>query len=152
MSSEDNHRIIPAVQEQQVYASNLNLSSGYHVVLQDNRLENERLWLKKYLQNDFQLIENSQGKTIRLILQSSSEQKEDEYQKDIEDEVKIISAYTRGIFYGIQTLRQLMITTAGQCDFASTRDQRPSLLPLESLYVGRISSIPRKGGCKKYFG
>lgn len=75
LSSEDNHRIIPAVQEQQVYASNLNLSSGYHIVLQDNRLENERLWLKKYLQNDFQLIENSQGKTIRLILQSSSEQK-----------------------------------------------------------------------------
>mgnify|MGYP006870904417 FL=1 len=55
LSSEDNHRIIPAVQEQQVYASNLNLSSGYHIVLQDNRLENERLWLKKYLQNDFQL-------------------------------------------------------------------------------------------------
>jgi hypothetical protein len=54
-------------------------------VLQDNRLENERLWLKKYLQNDFQLIENSQGKTIRLILQSSSEQKEDEYQIDIQD-------------------------------------------------------------------
>ena len=115
LSSEDNHRIIPAVQEQQVYASNLNLSSGYHIVLQDNRLENERLWLKKYLQNDFQLIENSQGKTIRLILQSSSEQKEDEYQIDIQDEVKIISPSARGIFYGIQTLRQLMITTAGQC-------------------------------------
>ena len=115
LSSEDNHRIIPAVQEQQVYASNLNLSSGYHIVLQDNRLENERLWLKKYLQNDFQLIENSQGKTIRLILQSSSEQKEDEYQIVIQDEVKIISPSARGIFYGIQTLRQLMITTAGQC-------------------------------------
>ncbi len=67
------------------------------------------------MQNDFQLIENSQGKTIRLILQSSSEQKEDEYQIDIQDEVKIISPFCRGIFYGIQTLRQLMITTAGQC-------------------------------------
>ena len=33
LSSEDNHRIIPAVQEQQVYASNLNLSSGYHLSL-----------------------------------------------------------------------------------------------------------------------
>ena len=54
--------------------------------------------VKKYLQNDFQLIENSQGKTIRLILQSSSEQKEDEYQIDIQDEVKIISPSAWAIF------------------------------------------------------
>ena len=100
----------------------------------------------------FNCIENSQGKTIRLILQSSSEQKKNEYQIDIQDEVKIISPSARGIFYGIQTLRQLMITTAGQCSLPQLAIKRPSLLPLESLYVGRISSIPRKGGCKKYFG
>ena len=64
LSSEDNHRIIPAVQEQQVYASNLNLSSGYHIVLQDNRLENERLWLKKYLQNDFKELRSMKKKVL----------------------------------------------------------------------------------------
>ena len=41
--------------------------------------------------------------------------RQDEYQIDIQDEVKIISPSARGIFYGIQTLRQLMITTAGHC-------------------------------------
>lgn len=114
LSTEDKYRIIPAVQEQQILAGKLELNNGYRLITQGDGLENEKQWLVKYLLDDFQLTENKQGTPIRLILQPNSHLKDDEYQISVQEEISISASSARGIFYGIQTLRQLINSSEGR--------------------------------------
>ncbi len=115
LSTEDAHRIIPAVLEQHVHGGRLSLKNGYNILVEGDSLDNEKVWLAKYLKNDFDLVGNSQGVKIHLIRRPASCQKDEDYQLEIKDEVYITASSAKGVFYGIQSLRQLMIVESECC-------------------------------------
>lgn len=115
LSTEDAHRIIPAVLEQHVHGGRLSLKNGYNILVEGDSLDNEKAWLDKYLKNDFNLVGNAQGVKIYLIRRPASCQKDEDYQLEIKDEVYITASSAKGVFYGIQSLRQLMIVESECC-------------------------------------
>ncbi|MCC8170619.1 MAG: beta-N-acetylhexosaminidase [Parabacteroides sp.] len=81
-------------------------------------LENEAEMLRLYLKEDFgiQAEQVPAHGTIRLILDPSFRPgKEDGYSIETEDTIRIKAASAAGIFYGIQTLRQLITRADGTC-------------------------------------
>lgn len=110
LSEEDEIRVIPAVQEQQVLQGTLSLKNGFYMV-KSAGLDNECHLLNEYLNKDFGLRSSNAGIKIDLILDSSLDKKEGAYSLNIDEDVKISASTASGIFYGIQTLRQLMVTT-----------------------------------------
>lgn len=72
-------------------------------------LKNERDMLKSYLSEDFGIsVSKSASFRINLIINKGLNRNEDSYSLIIKDGVTISSANATGIFYGIQTLRQLI--------------------------------------------
>lgn len=109
----ETHRIIPAVQEMQVGRGALLLNSSV-TVSYVTELENEATLLAKYLDEDFNIhleksvdIEGVIDLCIDTDFQSNSKEG---YELVVSDEkVKITSSTAVGVFYGIQTLRQLIV-------------------------------------------
>ena len=106
LSDQDDFRIIPAVEMQQMGEGTLLLDKGVNIQ-SDNELQGEASLLKKYLANDFKVISSMQGVQIDLSLDSRIKS-EEAYQLIVSDQISIRAKTAAGIFYGIQSLRQLV--------------------------------------------
>lgn len=110
ISFADEIRTIPAVQDIKVGNGNLVLGGSISISF-PAELRNEAKMLRQYLKDDFQIKTKdvSSNGTVCLNLDSSfKSEKEDGYSINVDNAVQIAAASAKGIFYGIQTLRQLI--------------------------------------------
>lgn len=109
-------RTIPAVQDMKVGNGNLALGMTVDISFSSN-LKGEAKMLQQYLKDDFQIKTKkvSTNGTISLDLDSSfKSEKEDGYSINVDNTIQIKAASAKGIFYGIQTLRQLINKADGK--------------------------------------
>lgn len=106
LSDQEDYRIIPAVQEQELMQGKLSLTKGFKIY-SENKLSNEASLLKKYLESDFNLATSEEGAQIYLSLDSHIKNNE-AYELSITDKISIKANNAAGVFYGIQSLRQLI--------------------------------------------
>lgn len=111
-------RVIPAVQEMQVGTDRLVLGSIVKVSWAEG-LENEAALLGKYLEEDFgiHVVRTSGSDAVfELGMDAAFSPESDEgYELSVsEGKVKILSSAPAGVFYGIQTVRQLMVEEQGR--------------------------------------
>lgn len=110
-------RTIPAVQHMKVGNGELSLGTDVTISFPMD-LKSEAKLLQQYLKDDFQIKTKkvSANGTITLNLDTSfMSEKEDGYFINVGNTVEIKAASAKGIFYGIQTLRQLINKTGGNC-------------------------------------
>lgn len=103
--------IVPAVQKMEIQDGSLILGNEISVSINSTTLEGEFLLLQQYFKEDFGMAIKKEVRDgrIRLILTSNSKQTLGEYNLDVKDSyIRIVSSSQEGIFYGIQTLRQLV--------------------------------------------
>lgn len=84
------------------------------VAIDAGEFENEADFLRKYAQSDFQkeIGESEGGKTISFVKDPSLG--EEAYNLEVTPEqIQIAGGSAQGIFYAVQTLRQLMLTDGG---------------------------------------
>ena len=113
LSNQEAYRIIPAVQHQSLRQGELSLANGYRLEFAPE-LENEAKMFRQYMAADFGLKESVNGAIVRLVLKSGKDLKEGEYNIDVDHQITVSSASALGIFYGIQSLRQLVRKTGAQ--------------------------------------
>lgn len=103
--------IIPAVQKMECQEGYLVLGNKISFSLTSSNLNGESLLLQQYLKMDFGIIaeEKKENGIIRLALFPGLALKSGEYILEVKDTlINIFSSSNEGVFYGIQTLRQLL--------------------------------------------
>lgn len=108
--SADDLRIIPAVQIVENSGDMLTLSAGIKISYR-GELKNEAEMLIDYLKDDFDISASLSKKNPDIVLKLEKSNKcfkEDAYNIQVKDKIEITSESATGIFYGIQTLRQMI--------------------------------------------
>lgn len=120
--------VIPAIQELTQLKGNLSLNKKIKICCSDSLIQEAKM-LQNYMKDDFGIKSLYYGKKssstkIELILDPHFYSvKEHAYQLNIDKKVTITSSTKTGIFYGIQTLRQLISKNNSTC-----------LLPKTNIY------------------
>lgn len=104
--------LIPAPQKINVLEGKTTLSDNLLIYHSDG-LASEAYFLKEYLRNEFKIsagsTQNKNDADILLMLDKSNTQwKENEYRLTIQSGIKIEANNSTGVFYGMQTLYQLI--------------------------------------------
>lgn len=120
--SQTNVQIIPYPNTVKLTKGGLNISKGVFV-----RGNSEYInYLKEILKNEFQITVNDKKKGVEIVLSltKGDSQNAEAYGMTIEPTgIKIQATDEKGVFYGIQSLKQLLISDREQLPLVSIKDE-----------------------------
>jgi len=104
--------IIPYPQKVEMKDGRCDLSSGFYISGNDS----QKKYMENLFSNDFGLVRNPKGKEIKMTVSKNFSPNPEAYRLEIKDSgIEITASAENGLFYGIQTLRQLVKNKSVPC-------------------------------------